>query len=82
MAEPAGRLAVLKALASHPRVLKARPRTIGFLCRYMRAFRIQKAGRNLIIHSHLPPLNSRAYGGSSTSTWSPGRRGRRTPRSD
>jgi hypothetical protein len=28
----------------------------------MRAFRVQKAGRNLIIHSHLPPLNSRAYG--------------------
>ncbi len=62
MAEPAGRLAVLKALASHPGVLKARPGTIGFLCRYMRAFRVQKAGRNLIIHSHLPPLNSRAYG--------------------
>lgn len=62
MAKPAGRFAVLKALAAHPRVLKARPRTIGYLCRYMRAFRVQRAGRNLILHSHLPPLNSRAYG--------------------
>ena len=62
MAKPAGRLAVLKALASHPKVLKARPGTIGFLCRYMSAFRVRKSGRNLIIHSHLPPLNGRAYG--------------------
>jgi MoaA/NifB/PqqE/SkfB family radical SAM enzyme len=62
MAEPARRLAVLKALVSNPRILRARPGTIGFLYRYMRAFRAQKAGRNIIIHSHLPPLNSRAYG--------------------
>ena len=61
MARPAGTLAVLKALASNPRILKARPRTIRFLCRYMRAFRVQRAGRNLILHSHLPPLNSKAY---------------------
>lgn len=62
MARPAGKIAVLKALASNPRILRARPRTIGFLYRYMRGFRIQRAGRNLILHSHLPPLNSKAYG--------------------
>ena len=62
MARPAGKLAVLKALASNPRMLRARPRALGFLCRYMRGFRIQRAGRNLILHSHLPPLNSKAYG--------------------
>jgi MoaA/NifB/PqqE/SkfB family radical SAM enzyme len=61
MARPAGKIAVLKALASNPRILRARPRTLGFLCRYMKEFRIQRAGRNLILHSHLPPLNSRAY---------------------
>ncbi len=62
MARPAGKIAVLKALASNPRILKARPRTLRFLHRYMGGFRIQRAGRNLILHSHLPPLNSRAYG--------------------
>lgn len=61
MARPAGKIAVLKALASNPRILRARPRTLGFLSRYMKEFRVQRAGRNLILHSHLPPLNSRAY---------------------
>lgn len=61
MARPAGKIAVLKALASTPRVLKAGPGRIRFLCRYMREFRIQRAGRNIILHSHLPPLNSTAY---------------------
>ncbi len=61
MARPAGNIAVLKALASTPGVLRARPRAIRFLCRYMKEFRIQRAGRNIILHSHLPPLNSTAY---------------------
>jgi MoaA/NifB/PqqE/SkfB family radical SAM enzyme len=62
MAQPAETIAVLKALASNPRIIKARPRTLGYLYRYMRGFRVQRAGRNLILHSHLPPINSRAYG--------------------
>ncbi len=57
----ASKLQVFKALASHPRLLKAGFRTIRFLHRYMGKFRIQKSGPNLIIHSHLPPINSRAY---------------------
>lgn len=57
----ASRLQVLKALISNPRILKAGPRTIRFLRRYMGKFRIQKSGPSLIVHSHLPPLNSRAY---------------------
>lgn len=61
MARPAGKFDALKALASNPRILKARPRSLGFLCGYMRSFRLQREGRHLIIHSHLPPLNSRAY---------------------
>jgi hypothetical protein len=62
MARTAGKIAVLKALATNPRILRAKPRALGFLGRYMREFRVQRAGRNLILHSHLPPLNSRAYG--------------------
>ena len=61
MAKPAGPLSVLRALASNPGILKARPRAIGFMCRYLRSFRVQKAGRNLVLHSHLPPLNGPAY---------------------
>ena len=61
MARRAGVTAVWRALASNPRVLGARPRAIAFLCRYMRAFKPQRAGRHIILHSHLPPLNSRAY---------------------
>jgi MoaA/NifB/PqqE/SkfB family radical SAM enzyme len=57
-----GRLEVLKAMAANARILKAGPRTLRFLCKYMGKFRIRKAGGNLIIHSHLPPINSRAYG--------------------
>lgn len=57
----AGRIEVWKALAGNPRILKAGRRTLRFLIDYMGKFRIQKVGRNLIIHSHLPPINSRAY---------------------
>ena len=56
-----GRIEVWKALAANPRILKAGRRTLRFLFDYMGKFRIQKVGRNLIIHSHLPPINSRAY---------------------
>jgi MoaA/NifB/PqqE/SkfB family radical SAM enzyme len=52
---------VLKALLKNPQILKAKPSLLFFLTGYMRKFKIQKAGRNLILHSHLPPINSRAY---------------------
>jgi MoaA/NifB/PqqE/SkfB family radical SAM enzyme len=61
MAHRASLVSVLMALVSAPRILRARPRAIGFLSRYMRGFRPQKAGGNVIIHSHLPPLNGKAY---------------------
>lgn len=57
----ARKAAVWKALASNPQVLKAGPRVVRFLFDYMGKFRIQDVGGRLILHSHLPPLNSRAY---------------------
>ncbi len=58
----AKKLAVLGILLKNPRILKAGIPLNLFLLKYMKKFRIQDAGGNLIVHSHLPPLNSRAYG--------------------
>ena len=54
-------LELLRALVAQPGILRARPSLIFYLCRYMRKFRIRNAGGRLFIHSHLPPINSRAY---------------------
>ncbi len=53
---------VLKALLAHPGVLNAGPALDLFLLGYMRKFRIREVGGHLILHSHLPPLDSPAYG--------------------
>ncbi len=53
---------MLRSLAAHPRVLLAGPRLDLFLLGYMRKFRVREVGGHLILHSHLPPLNSVAYG--------------------
>jgi MoaA/NifB/PqqE/SkfB family radical SAM enzyme len=50
-----------KALLSNPRILKAGPRMDLFLLTYLRKFKIKNIGGKLVIHSHLPPLNSPAY---------------------
>jgi MoaA/NifB/PqqE/SkfB family radical SAM enzyme len=54
-------LAALGTAIRHPGILKAGPRLNDFLFRYLRKFRVRKRGRNLIVHSHLPPLQGRAY---------------------
>lgn len=53
---------VLRSLAANPGVVRAGPRLDLFLLGYMRKFRIREVGGHLILHSHLPPLNSAAYG--------------------
>lgn len=57
----ATRREVWAAVAAHPEVLRAGPRAGLFLARYMGKFRVRRAGRHLILHSHLPPLNHPAY---------------------
>jgi MoaA/NifB/PqqE/SkfB family radical SAM enzyme len=56
------RFALLRALFRTPRMLRARPALNFFLGRYMRKFRVRQVGEHQVLHSHLPPLNSRAYG--------------------
>jgi MoaA/NifB/PqqE/SkfB family radical SAM enzyme len=52
---------LIKALLKNPQIIRARPSLLLFLAHYMRKFKVQAAGENLILHSHLPPINSLAY---------------------
>ncbi len=53
---------LMKAVAANCQILKADPRLNLFLLRYLNQFTPVKLGDQVIVHSHLPPLNSRAYG--------------------
>jgi len=53
--------AVLKTLLSNPQLLRVPPKISFFLMKYLQKFPVVQTGRNIVLHSHLPPLNSRAY---------------------
>ena len=55
------KISVLKAILANPQMIRVKPSLNWFLLRYMKKFRIKNVGDRLIIHSHLPPLNSKAY---------------------
>lgn len=59
---PARQREVLRAVLGQPGALRMRPGVALFFLRYMRKFRVRNVGGNIIVHSHLPPLNSAAYG--------------------
>jgi MoaA/NifB/PqqE/SkfB family radical SAM enzyme len=50
-----------KALLRNPQMLRARPALNWFLFQYLRKFRTINVGGQVIVHSHLPPLNHPAY---------------------
>ena len=54
-------LPMTETLVSNPQMLKINSEVLRFLCGYMNKFQIQKVGKYHILHSHLPPLNSKAY---------------------
>jgi MoaA/NifB/PqqE/SkfB family radical SAM enzyme len=54
-------ISLWRAIARNPQILKAGPGVNRFFLSYLRKFRVTRAGENLIIHSHLPPVNSAAY---------------------
>jgi MoaA/NifB/PqqE/SkfB family radical SAM enzyme len=56
------KISLAAALLKNVRIIRAGPRLNFFLWRYLDKFKARKVGSNVIIHSHLPPLNSRAYG--------------------
>ena len=55
---PAKSTEILKALATNYKLLKAKPCLLSFLFHYMKKFTVINVGGGLILHSHLPPLNS------------------------
>ncbi len=52
---------MMKTFASNPRMIFVHPSLTLFMCSYMNKFKVRTIGGNMILHSHLPPLNSRAY---------------------
>jgi MoaA/NifB/PqqE/SkfB family radical SAM enzyme len=54
-------LALTSVVLQNPSLLRVRPAVNLFLMRYLRKFRLQRVGGQLIVHSHLPPLTSEAY---------------------
>ncbi len=66
VAEPSSRSTMpsfptLRVVAANPHMLRVRPQASLFMARYMEQFPLRRFGDNLILHSHLPPLTSRAY---------------------
>jgi MoaA/NifB/PqqE/SkfB family radical SAM enzyme len=52
---------IARTLWSTPQLLRVSPSVLMFLTSYMNKFRIREIDNQLILHSHLPPLNSKAY---------------------
>lgn len=61
MAEFRNKIALVKALLANWRIIKVRPSLNWFLTRYMGKFQLLNVGGQLIIHSHLPAVNSQAF---------------------
>ncbi|MGE5483831.1 MAG: radical SAM/SPASM domain-containing protein [Ignavibacteriales bacterium] len=55
------RMAAMLAILKTPKIALARPAVNLFLMRYMGKFPLQRVGGNIILHSHLPPVNSKAF---------------------
>ena len=61
MPKKANPMQVFQALLSNLQILKVRPSCNLFLLQYMRKFRLVEEGGNIILHSHLPPINTKAF---------------------
>lgn len=58
---PSATSAILSTIVRNPRILQVKPAVNLFFLRYLKKFKIRKTDGMEIVHSHLPPLNSRAY---------------------
>jgi MoaA/NifB/PqqE/SkfB family radical SAM enzyme len=54
-------LALTKAILSNPEMIRVKPAVSLFMLQYLRKFEVRNVAGNLVIHSHLPPVNSHAY---------------------
>ncbi|HYE81751.1 MAG TPA: radical SAM protein [Clostridia bacterium] len=61
MTEFRNKLALIRALLSNLQIIRVKPSINWFLTKYMGKFNLLNAGGQLIIHSHLPSVNSKAF---------------------
>jgi MoaA/NifB/PqqE/SkfB family radical SAM enzyme len=61
MTEFKNKIALVKALLSNPQIIRVKPSINWFLTKYMGKFNLLNIGGQLIIHSHLPPLNGKGF---------------------
>jgi MoaA/NifB/PqqE/SkfB family radical SAM enzyme len=61
MAEFKNKIALVKALLSNMQIIRVKPSINWFLTKYMGKFNLLNIGGQLIIHSHLPSVNSKAF---------------------
>jgi MoaA/NifB/PqqE/SkfB family radical SAM enzyme len=61
MVKKASTFSVIRALASNVNQIRVKPSINWFFIKYLRKFTISDVGGKLILHSHLPPINSAAY---------------------
>lgn len=61
MAEFKNKIALIKALLSNMQIIKVKPSINWFLTKYMGKFNLLNIGGQLVIHSHLPSVNSKAF---------------------
>jgi len=61
MSEFRNKVALVKALLSNWQIVRVGPSINWFLTKYMGKFRLLNIGGQLIIHSHLPAVNSKAF---------------------
>ena len=61
MIREASKPKIIKAILSTPQIVFARPAVNWFFYKYLGKFNVSDVGGNLIIHSHLPPMNGKAY---------------------
>jgi len=54
--------ALADCLVRNPSMLRVSPKISLALMKYMGKFRVRRVGGRTVLHSHLPPLNSPAYG--------------------
>lgn len=61
MAEFKNKIALVKALLSNMQIIRVKPSINWFLIKYMGKFNLLNVDGQLIIHSHLPSVNSKAF---------------------
>ncbi|MCR4437247.1 MAG: radical SAM protein [Clostridiales bacterium] len=61
MTEFKNKIALVKALLSNMQIIRVKPSINWFLTKYMGKFNLLNIGGQLIIHSHLPSVNSKAF---------------------